>query len=271
MAGRLPEERPPVLVGVLAGQVGQLVDEALDDEPVLGRAHRAPEAERDPEVLVDPLDPHVGDVVRQVAEGGHRRVVDRAGGREALLDEDAGPHHAREPGGGLALGVERRAEHVVGGRPVEAVGEVVLAGPHDLHGPAADRLGRLERIHHEVALAAPAEPAAEQRRVDRDALGREPRQAAGHLERAARVLGGDPHRARVRRDVGRRVHGLHARVLEIRHLVGRLERLAAGLERLLVVAVVPRDLARIPPRRPRTPFPWPEWTPGRPAPRPTRP
>src|SRR5207245_3612449 len=47
VAGRLAEQRTPVLVRILAGQVGQLVDEALDDETVLRRADRAPEPERE--------------------------------------------------------------------------------------------------------------------------------------------------------------------------------------------------------------------------------
>jgi len=42
VARGLPEERPAVLEGVLAGGVGQLVDEALGDERVLGGADRPP-------------------------------------------------------------------------------------------------------------------------------------------------------------------------------------------------------------------------------------
>ena len=50
---------------------------------------------------------------------------------------------------------------------------------------------------------------------------------------------------RVGRDVRRRVHRLHARVLEVRDLVDRLDGLPAGGERRLGVAVVPGHQARL--------------------------
>src|SRR5213082_2922021 len=64
-----------------------------------------------------------------------------------------------------AVGVERGPEDVVRRRTVEAVGDVVLARPHHLH-RLVDGLRRLDRVHDEVELAAPAEAAAEERRID---------------------------------------------------------------------------------------------------------
>src|SRR5207253_3194135 len=77
-----------------------------------------------------------------------------------LLDQDAWPHHPRAPRGGHAVGVEGGPEGVVRRRTVEAVGDVVLARPHDLHG-SADGLRRLDGVGDEVDLTATAEAAAE--------------------------------------------------------------------------------------------------------------
>ena len=60
---------------------------AFWDEP-----DRAPEADRHADVLVDPLDPDVRDVVREVPEPGHRRAVDLAGRDAAPLAEEPGAH-----------------------------------------------------------------------------------------------------------------------------------------------------------------------------------
>ena len=208
----------------------------------------APEADRHPDVLVDPLDPHVGDVVRQVPEPGHRRVVDLAGGDRAPLAQEPGPHRAREPRGRLAAGVERRPEHVVRARTVEAVREVVLARPDDLHRPAADRLGDLDARRRRSRSA----PAARTRRRGSVVLTvtrstGSPVSSRGDLARAARVLRRRPHRARVGRHVGRRVHRLHARVLEVR-APGRRPRTSSPPrgQRGGRVAVVPRHETRLP-------------------------
>ena len=133
----------------------------------------------------------------------------------------------------------------MGVRAVEAVREVVLARPQDLHRPAADRLGDLDRVDDVVGLPPPPEPAAEERRVDGHALDGEPGQSRRNLAGAAGVLRGRPYRARVGRHVGRRVHGLHARVLEVRHLVGRFEGLHARGQGRRGIAVVPRHQARL--------------------------
>src|SRR5438034_1461486 len=56
VAWRLAQQRAPVLVRILAGEMRELVDEALDDEPVLRRAHRAPDPKQEAKDLVGTCD-----------------------------------------------------------------------------------------------------------------------------------------------------------------------------------------------------------------------
>src|SRR5262249_8254470 len=74
--------------------------------------------------------------------------------------------------------------------------------------------------------------------------GRHAGQLGPRLLRAAGILRRRPDRALGVGDLRRRVHGLHARVLEERHLVHGLDDLA-GAQGLVDVAVVARDLTRL--------------------------
>ena len=87
---RLREQRAPVLEGILAGGMGELVDERLHDEGVLRGAHRSPEADGNPEVLEDPVHLDVGNGVGQVGgalDGGGIDTIRR----ERPLPRDEGP------------------------------------------------------------------------------------------------------------------------------------------------------------------------------------
>src|SRR6266850_4898292 len=237
-ATAIPRARP-------AGSgVPQLVDERLGDEPVLRGADGPPEADRHAEVLLHPFDADVRDVVGMIARALDGGGIDGALRRAALLDEDAGPDDAVPPGDGLAARVERSLEDVVRRRAIEAMLDVVLARPDDLHG-RVDGLRRLDGVGDEVGLAAPAEAAPEQRRHDLHALHRHAGEPRGERLVAARVLRRRPEGDAVGHDVRGGVHRLHARVLEERHLVDGLDDLAAGAQRLLGVALVARDLARL--------------------------
>ena len=174
------------------------------------------------------------------------RAVHGAGLRAPLLDEDAGADDAVPPGLGLALRVEPCAEVVVGRRTVVAVLQVVLARPYDFHG-RLDGPGGLHRVGDEVRFPAAAEATTEHGRVHGHLLGRHAGQLGREGLMAAGALGRDPQRHAVGGDLRGAIHRLHAGVLEERHLVDALDRLAAGgAERLLGVA----DLLRLEPRLP---------------------
>src|SRR5438034_4658811 len=127
-----------------------------------------------------------------VARAFHGGGIDAAGRRPALLDEDARPHDAVPPRRRCALRVERGLEDVVGGRTIEAVLEIVLARPDDLHWPT-DGLRRLHRVGNEIGLPAPTEAAAEQRGVDGHFLERQARDLGGERLVAAGILRRHPH------------------------------------------------------------------------------
>ena len=98
-------------------------------------------------------------VRRQAADALHQRLLD-----DAL--------HERRP----ACPAASTAPHIrdVGDRTVEVVLHVVFARPHDLD-RLADGLRGLDRVGDEVGLAAPAESAAEVRRVNLDLVRRQAR------------------------------------------------------------------------------------------------
>ena len=247
VARGLAEQAAPELEGILARGVRHLVHEALDDEPVLRGTDRAPEAEGDPVVLLHPLHPHVRNVVGHVARAFHRGRVNGSCLHAALLNQDAGADHAIPPRHRLAFVVEGGLEDVVGRGTVEAVLEIVLARPDHLDGHA-DSLGCLQGVHDEVLLTPSAEAAAEEGGVDDDLLHGHTRDARARHLGAARILRGRPDLARIGLDVGGGVHRFQACVLEEGHLVDRLYGLAARRETLVRVAIIARNLPRLPRR-----------------------
>src|SRR5712691_3910900 len=100
--------------------------------------------------------------------------------------------------------VQAGAEAMVARRPVLCLPDVVLARPDDLH-RSAGGLGGLERLLDEVQLEAPAEPAAQVRRVDLHLLRRDPTDPGAELLAAGLELGGCPdvHAPPVRANVRR--------------------------------------------------------------------
>ena len=94
---------------------------------------------------------------------------------------------------GLPACVERAPHADVRHRTVEVVLHVVFARPHDLH-RLADGLRRFDRVGDEVGFAAPAEPAAEIRRVDLDLVGRKTAGRDRRLVRSASVPASAPTR-----------------------------------------------------------------------------
>ena len=151
---------------------------------------------------------------------------------------------------GLPAGSSGAPHADVRHRTVEVVLHVVFAGPHDFH-RLADGLRRFHRVGDEVGFAAPAEPAAEIRRVDLDLVGRKAAGRDRRLMRSRLSLCRHPHVAAVRTDLRRAVHRLHRRVRQERHFKYALERArVTALQRGRHVAVVAGDLARAAPRAP---------------------
>ena len=179
VAGRLPEERAPVLVRVLPRLVRQLVDEGLDDERVLGRARPSARSRSAPRRPCRPTrSARWG--CRTAGPAARPSTCCRPGrrGRAPRWRRSPAPTARVNHAVGLPPASSARPEHVVRARTVEAVREVVLARPDHLHRPAADRLGDLDGIDDVVDLPPPPEAAAEERRVHRHPLDREPGQLA---------------------------------------------------------------------------------------------
>src|SRR3546814_5558043 len=80
--------------------------------------------------------------------------------------EEGGGRAAVAPGNRLARRIEADVDLLHRGGVIEAVPDVVLAGPLHAH-RRADRAGEPGRLDGEVALRLAAEAAAEQRHVDR--------------------------------------------------------------------------------------------------------
>src|SRR5262249_13667501 len=130
-------------------------------------------------------------------------------------------------------------------RAVIAAAHVVLAGPDRLH-RRAGRLGDLHRLGDVVGAAgeATAEPAAEERRVQRHLLDVEAEELRRDLLVARLPLRAGPDLALPGVDLRRRVERLHAGVREVRHLVARLDALGGAGERLRDVAGLRHRRAR---------------------------
>ena len=239
----LLQERAAELERILARGVGQLVHEALEDEPVLRVADRSPEADRDARVMHHVFDAHVRDRVREVGQALDRRRIDavlhvlRDHARHDRRPDDARPERHR-----LLVAIERRRELRVRRGAVLVVLHVVGARPHD-HDRSGDSLADLHRFQNEVRLRAPAEAAAAEGRVHADFLRREPGDLGRRGLRERLELRGNVDVAAVGAHVGRAIHRFHRGVRHERDLVLRFDALRGLRERLLGVAVVARDRA----------------------------
>ena len=115
------------------------------------------------------------------------------------------------PGGEIALRIESARKMVIGGRTIETVLHVVVAGPK-YHNRLAGNLCHLRRFHDEVRLIASAKAAAHQRGMHDHFLGRQFCGLTDDLLRPLRGLRRHPRFRTVRPDMHRTVHGFHGGV-----------------------------------------------------------
>ena len=151
-----------------------------------------------------------------------RQLVLRIGGEDRA---DGRRGAAVQPGDRQAPVVEAGLEALDRDGVVEAVVQVVLAGPGDLHGRSAHRLAEETRLDHEVGLRLAAEAAAEKRHVDGDVLLLQPEPFARARARRLRRLHAGPRLALAAADAHERGGRLHGRVGEVRDVVLGLEAL----------------------------------------------
>ena len=179
----IAEQHPAHLVGVFARRRCQLVEEALGHEGIVRASHGSPEPDGDAGVLLDVLNPEVGDLVGEIGRTLHRRPVDSAG-KHPVGCENGRPHQPVHPRRGHPVGAEGCREPAGHGRPVVVVTNVVLPRPDHLDG-SPDGLGDLHRLGEEVLLGAAPETAAEVGRVDEDGLRGKAREFRRRLLRRA--------------------------------------------------------------------------------------
>ncbi len=224
---------------------GELVDEALDDEVVMGDTHPAPKAGVEHRLLVaHVLDLDCRDVVEQLDGPVHRVDIDPVleGGwqkarNDGRTDDPVGPDHRRAPW------IKAGRDPVVVVRAIDVVLNVLLAGPHDLE----RRIHLLRDAHglgHVVHLEPAPEAATEEMVVDHDLLQREPGDLGRRSLRAAQHLRAGPHLASILPHVDRAVHRLHRDVRQERRLVYRFDLRRRAGERAHGVAVFPRRHTR---------------------------
>src|SRR6266700_704005 len=241
MPRRLAEQVPAILVRILLGGVGQLVDEAFDHERVVRVVHRAPEADRDAGVGEHIVDVDVGNRVGHADAPLHRFFVEPVlHGVGKHPGHDGRRHDAVRPGHRLAARVETCLQPVVTGGAVLRVARVVFAGPDHLHGDAGG-LGGFECFLNEVELEPPTEAATQIGRVHFDLLGRDAADTGAEALRSGLELGGGPDVDPVGTDVSGAVHRLHCRMGEERQLVSSVELGGGAGQRALGVAVVASD------------------------------
>src|SRR4029077_10471574 len=160
---------------ILRRRGGELVDEALDDEIIVGDAHAAPEAGIEHWLLVaHVLDLNRRDVVEQL-DGPVYRVdilavleeVRQIARDDRRTDDPMSPRHRPAPR------VEACCEPVVVIRAIDVVLDVLLAGPHDLD-RRIDLLRDAHGLGHVVHLEPTPEAATEKMVVDDYLLSRQP-------------------------------------------------------------------------------------------------
>ncbi len=148
------------------------------------------------------------------------------------------------PGHGHSVRVDARLQLVHEHRPEITALDVFLARPDGLDRDVL-ALRHFHRIGDEVRsdVGAPAEPAAEERRVHEDLLGLQSRDGRTDALVHGLILGPGPDVAAIRLHVRHRVQRLHRRMRQVGNLVDRFDGLGRGRQRLLGVAFVLRDEA----------------------------
>ena len=174
--------------GSLPSWCGELRDERLGRPGVHHIVHRPEPADADMRLRLAALHPDVRNVERRI-DPSHAEL-DRA--RMLRIGHEV-RHEGRRsaampPRDHLVVRVESRLEAISGHGVIEAVLDVVLARPHDLYRRAADLLRKQGGLDREVALRLAAEPAAQQRAVDRHLLGLDAERFGDVVARAAGAL-----------------------------------------------------------------------------------
>ena len=243
----------PELQLVLAGGLGELVDEALHEDAVLVDVHAAPHARGHVRVAHGVVDQQVRDRVlqrvlpaEQVRRGHaleHERIAPLV-----LLDHlwqrGSEDRLARQPhvqGDEVVVGVEAARQLALHDRVVAALAHVLLARPEQLDRHAGHLLGDQHRLARPVLVqaAAPAVAAAEVDLVDLALVGRQAGGGQHRRERGLAVLRRRPHLALIGRVARGAVHRLHGGVVLVRVGVDRLHLLhRAGQRRLGVARLV---------------------------------
>ena len=224
------------------GRLGELVDEAFEEDRVLVDVHAAPEPGRNVRIAHRVADQQVRNRVfqRMFARRPEtlecRRVLAvfeclGAGRRKDRLPRQPDVKSA-EP----AFGIERADELRLHDRVVAAVRHVFLARPQQLDRRTRHLLGDRHRLAHVVRETAAPEAAAEKHFVDIALAHRKPRGLGRRGERRLAVLRRAPDLAAFGGVERRRVHRLHRRVVLVGIAVDRLERLRRAGDRGVHVA-----------------------------------
>ena len=206
-----------------------LGDERLDRPGVRHVVDRAEPADPDMRLRLAALQPDIRHVERRVDEA-HAELdelrIFRIGHE---VRKQARRRAAVAPGHDLVVLVEAGFEAFRRHGVIEAVPDVVLAGPHHLDRRAVHRLGQERRLDGEVPFRLAAEAAAKQRVVQGDVLRIETEPLGDIVAGAARRLHRRPDLelavGHARRG-GRRLHG---RMRKVRRIILAVMTLAADL------------------------------------------
>ena len=193
-----PQQLEQVVAMVLALRLRDLGDERLRGERMLDVVHRPQPADPRVRGRLRVLDAHVRNLVRQPGEAQselERREGLRVGGEDR---DDRRLRRPVQPRDHLAVGIEPGFQVLRRHRMEVVVVQVVLAGPRHLDRRAAHLLRCQRGLDDEVGLRLAAEPAAQQRDVDRHLVGRQV-QTAWRPGRALPAATGWAPRPRTRR------------------------------------------------------------------------
>ena len=243
-------ELAPELERILAGRLGELVHEALDEDGVLVDVDAAPESRRHMRVAHRMVDQQVRDGVAERVLAGFEHALEGERVAPLVFFHDRRAHGgedrlAREPHvqpGQVVVRVEPAGELALHDRVKAALPHVFLARPQQLHRRAGHLLGDPHGLGHVVLeRAAPAEAAAEVDLVDLALVGRQAGCRQQRRERGFAVLRRHPHLALVGRVARGRVHRLHADVVLVRVGIDRLDLLRRAGKSGFRVAVLVAD------------------------------